>query len=123
MINITEKSVLDLFSCEFKLEDDSSRVTFRITALNCNGADLDCMAEGIEEGPFYIRFDKPLNLKNIREIDYMEDEPILILDRIQYKIVNSDLDYFIEDFHADNQKTLCNLIKNLAYYIRKNYTL
>lgn len=112
-----------MFSCDFKLEDDSSRVTFRITALSCNGTDLNCMEEGIYEGPFYIRFDKPLVLKNIKHIEYMEDEPILILDHTPYKLISSDLDYFIEDFHADNQKTLCNLIQHLAYYIRTDYIL
>lgn len=115
------KAILDLFSCAFNVEDNSSRVTFHIIAFNCNGTDLNCFADDIFNGPFTIMFNRPLILENVQEVEYDEEEPILFINGMQYRLVDSDFYYFIGDFQADGKEAHCNLIKHLAEYIKREY--
>lgn len=116
------KVILDLFSCAFRIDDQSNTFTFHIIAFCCNGTDLNCSADSIFNGPFTVRLDKPLRLAGLREVTYDEEEAILFLDGEQYRIVDSDFVYFLGDFQADKQQAYGNLMKHLAEYIRIEYT-
>lgn len=115
------KAKLDFFSCAFNVEDNYNIVTFHIVAFNCNGTDLNCTADDIFNGPFTIKFNRPLHLSGIRDVTYDEEDIMLIIDGEQYKPIYSDICYFCGDFQAEEKQALGNLMKRLAEYIKLNY--
>lgn len=115
------KAKLDFFSCAFNVEDNYNIVTFHIVAFNCNGTDLNCTVDDIFNGPFTIKFNRPLHLSSIREVTYDEEDIMLIINEEQYRHIYSDICYFCVDFQAEEKQALGNLMKRLAEYIKLNY--
>lgn len=108
------KAKLDFFAREFNVEDNCNIVTFHIV-VNCNCTDIN------SNGPFIIKFNRPLHLSSIREVTYDEEDLMLIIDGEQYKPIYSDIYYACVDFQAEEKQALGNLMKRLAEYIKLNY--
>ena len=109
---------LDFYSCKFKV--DMYRLTVKIIDFSCNGTDLNCDADNIEDSVF-IKFDKPLNLYNMKEAECDEENNTLIIDGVEYNVYDSDVAMFTGDFQANEQQAIGNILKHFVDYLNSEY--
>lgn len=94
----------------------------KLDVISWNNTDIHVEAEDINAGPFTLRFNKDLpNLEehtaDIAEYDESSEE-LNINDQI-YRLIDTDLVYFISDLNGDEAKTIANLLNNFCEYLRK----
>ena len=109
---------LDFVDCSFTFQN-TNIVKCYLNVVNCNGEPFNCMEK--YNNSFIIRFDKDLNLKNVKYVDFDEDNMAIIINNSIYYILESDLSYFVSDFHANFQEALGNLVQYIAKALIDDY--
>ena len=109
---------LDLDKCEFRFkESDTQTLKVTVNAFMCNDVRLVCKEDDIFDGPFTLRLTRPLPLENVKSCSCYADDGFIIINEEVYRVAESDIDYFVSDFHGNPDEVHKNLLKHLYDYL------